>query len=187
MNRRVTALVVAAVVALLAALALFPARSHADVPAVASREALVFEPVRTAGPLASGQALIPAVRQVPTPSPSLPPVPRMAAVRGSGTPQRGQAVGSAASTTGQASWYCGAGSRCTIGHPGGMYAAAGPALRVGDWRGTVVTVTANGYAVRVQLIDWCACTGGRVLDLYGDAFAHLAPLSQGVVKVTVTP
>lgn len=86
---------------------------------------------------------------------------------------------------GVASWYCGNGSPCTRGYPGGLYAAAGPALRVGDWRGRVVLVSANGQSVRVRLIDWCACPNGRVLDLYADAFRRLAPLSQGLVKVTV--
>jgi rare lipoprotein A (peptidoglycan hydrolase) len=48
-----------------------------------------------------------------------------------------------------------------------------------------VTVTANGVSVRAQLADWCACPGGRVIDLYASAFAKLAPLSAGLVKVTV--
>jgi hypothetical protein len=37
---------------------------------------------------------------------------------------------------GLATWFC-----CTAGHPSGLYAAAGPALRVGHWRGRVVTVS----------------------------------------------
>ena len=65
-----------------------------------------------------------------------------------------------------------------------MYAAAGPALRVGDWRGRTVTVTAGGRSVRVTLIDWCACPDGRLIDLYAGAFSRLAPLSRGVVRVT---
>ena len=63
----------------------------------------------------------------------------------------------ATSVTGTASWYCGAGSRCTRGYPGGLYAAAGPALRVGDWRGRRVTVCSGGRCVNVKLIDFCAC------------------------------
>ena len=76
--------------------------------------------------------------------------------------------------------------------PSGV-SAAGPALRAAlgpDWRGTVVTVTANGRSVRTQLGDWCACAdrpgGPTVIDLDDDAFARLAPLSLGVIPVTVT-
>lgn len=34
--------------------------------------------------------------------------------------------------------------------------------------------------------DWCACPNGRLLDPYSDAFSRLAPLSRGIVKVTVS-
>jgi hypothetical protein len=72
----------------------------------------------------------------------------------------------------------------------GFYAAAGPALRRGDWRGTPVIVSANGRSVKVWLTDWCAC-GDRhgdptVIDLSPDAFRVLAPLSQGIVRVEVS-
>jgi rare lipoprotein A (peptidoglycan hydrolase) len=40
--------------------------------------------------------------------------------------------------------------------------------------------------VVVTLIDFCQCPGGRLLDLYSDAFERLGPLSRGVLKVTVT-
>lgn len=89
--------------------------------------------------------------------------------------------------TGTASWYCKPGvSACHYAYSGGMYAAAGPKLRVGNWRGRVVQVCGNGRCVTVKLIDWCACGGGRVIDLYSDAFRRLAPLSQGTVRVTVS-
>lgn len=67
-----------------------------------------------------------------------------------------------------------------------MYAAAGPALRVGDWRGRTVRVCAGGNCVSVKLIDWCGCPSGRVIDLYSDAFRQLAPLSAGTLQVTVS-
>ena len=67
---------------------------------------------------------------------------------------------------GAATWYCKPGrSRCTKGFRwDGAYAAAGPELRaaLGDWRGKVVWV--NG--VRVKLIDFCACSGDHVIDVY---------------------
>ena len=53
-----------------------------------------------------------------------------------------------------------------------------------------MTVTANGFSVRTQLGDWCAC-GDRhgvptVIDLDVAAFRQLAPLSIGVIAVEVT-
>jgi len=97
------------------------------------------------------------------------------------------AAGGSVRATGPASWYCKAGvSICHRAYPGGMYAAAGQKLRVGNWRGRVVQVCGNGSCVSVKLIDWCACGGGRVIDLYSDAFRRLAPLSKGTVKVTVS-
>jgi hypothetical protein len=95
---------------------------------------------------------------------------------------------------GKASWYCGAGSRCTRGYPAsGLYAAAGPALRVGDWRGRTVTVRRLGYdgpcsegpCVQVQLVDFCACRG-KLVDLYRVAFSRLADPSRGIVRVQVS-
>jgi len=67
-----------------------------------------------------------------------------------------------------------------------MYAAAGPGLRVGSWRGRTVRVCGGGTCISVRLIDWCACGNGHLIDLYSDAFRLLAPLSRGTVHVTVT-
>ena len=83
-----------------------------------------------------------------------------------------------ASVTGTATWY--------RYHPG--QAAAGRALRQAlgsGWRGTVVTVTANGHAVRVRLTDSMGRTS-RLIDLDPHDFARLAPLSAGVLRVTVS-
>jgi len=91
------------------------------------------------------------------------------------------------SATGAATWYCKAGvSACHHSYPGGLYAAAGPELRVGNWRGRHVRVCGNGNCVNVTLIDWCACGGNHIIDLYSDAFRHLAPLSAGAVRVKVS-
>jgi rare lipoprotein A (peptidoglycan hydrolase) len=88
---------------------------------------------------------------------------------------------------GSATWYCKSGtSACAAGYPGGMYAAAGPELRIGAWRGRVVKVCGSGACILVKLIDWCACGGSHVIDLYSDAFRRLTPLSSGAVKVTVS-
>jgi rare lipoprotein A (peptidoglycan hydrolase) len=89
--------------------------------------------------------------------------------------------------SGSATWYCKTGvSACHSNYPGGYYAAAGPALRVGDWRGRVVRVCGSGSCVNVRLIDWCACGGPHIIDLYSDAFQRLAPLNAGAVRVTVS-
>lgn len=89
--------------------------------------------------------------------------------------------------SGVPTYYCRAGvSPCTGGYPDGpgtdMFAAAGPSLRVGDWRGRVVTVSANGLSVRVTLIDWCACGDDHFIDLYYDAFKALGFPSQATVS-----
>ena len=90
------------------------------------------------------------------------------------------------SVSGSASWYCRNGSGCVAGHPGGLYAAAGPALRVGNWRGRTVSVCGSGNCVSVTLIDSCWCGTGRVIDLYSDAFSRLTPLSAGTLTVRVS-
>lgn len=73
----------------------------------------------------------------------------------------------------------------------GLTAAAGPELRgaLGDWRGQWVTVESGRRSVTVQITDWCAC-GERhgiptLLDLSDAAFQELAPLSAGVVRVSI--
>jgi hypothetical protein len=82
-----------------------------------------------------------------------------------------------ASISGTATWYATG--------PGAGHAAAGPALRTGDWRGRHVTVCAT-RCVPVVLDDFCQCYGTRVIDLATSDFARLAPLSQGIVTVTVS-
>lgn len=88
---------------------------------------------------------------------------------------------SAPGVAGIASWYGTSGP--------GIYAAAGPALRVGHWRGRTVEVCAGTLCLDVRLVDWCACGdrpgGPTVIDLSRDAFARLAPPSRGLVEVTV--
>lgn len=88
---------------------------------------------------------------------------------------------------GTASGYCRPGvSICTRGFPAaGLYAAAGPALRVGAWRGRLVTVCHRTLCARARLVDWCACPG-RLVDLYGSVFGRLAPLSRGLIRVEVS-
>ncbi len=113
----------------------------------------------------------------PTPKPK-PQVAAAAPKSGSGSARNAR--------SGRASWYCQPGvSACHYAYSGGMYAAAGPALRVGNWRGRTVTVCSGGSCVNVKLIDWCQCYGTRVIDLYSDAFRQLGPLSAGTLSVKV--
>lgn len=118
-------------------------------------------------PMQDADRLLRGMRPVPIESP-------VAAVPPTGHPTPAPKV------TGIASWY-----RYV---PGG--AAAGPALRrfLGpDWRGQVVTVCAT-RCIRVTLSDFCRCdtAGEKLIDLDSDAYAMLAPLRTGIVRVTVT-
>jgi hypothetical protein len=85
----------------------------------------------------------------------------------------------AATVRGRASWY----------GVDGDVAAAGPALRHGHWRGSLVSVCAD-RCVTVRLVDFCQCLRGerseRVIDLSPSAFARLSPLSAGLIRVTVS-
>lgn len=102
--------------------------------------------------------------------------PAVANVATSGGPS-GLTASTPASISGPATWY--------RWHPG--EAAAGPRLRAAlgsHWRGSIVSVCAGG-CVRVVLSDWCACSGGRVVDLDARSFARLAPLNVGVLRVRV--
>jgi hypothetical protein len=99
----------------------------------------------------------------------------------------GPKVGSSHSVRGIATWYCKTGvSVCTSGYPGGMYAAAGAPLRVGNWRGRYVKVCTSSRCITVKLIDWCACGNGHIIDLYSDAFSRLGSTNQGGLSVTVS-
>ena len=87
----------------------------------------------------------------------------------------GRENGSHGSQSGEASWYSFA--------PGGGLTAAHPWLPFG----TVVTVTnlANGKTVQVVINDR-GPFGGRIIDLSDEAFARIAPLSQGVCQVRLS-
>lgn len=78
---------------------------------------------------------------------------------------------------GVASWY--------TYHPG--QAAAGSELRTflgPKWRGQTISVCAS-TCIQVTLTDWCGCPGTRIIDLDRRDFARLAPISRGLVDVTV--
>lgn len=108
---------------------------------------------------------------LPTPTASVKELPEIKI----GTPQPSEEV-----VTGRASWY-------NVGR--GYYAAAGPALRIGSWRGRVIRVCNDQKCIKVKIVDWCQCyrneSRERIIDLSADAFAALFPLSKGLGKVTV--
>ena len=178
-----------------------PAASRQAVGSARVRSAARIEPISDFPVAAPTAASRPApdvpqpvgVTVVPTPTP--PPPPRAAgsgtgtggSSSGGGGGGGGASVGSGNQVSGSASWYCQPGvSACHYQYSGGFYAAAGPALRVGDWRGRAVRVCGGGGCVTVRLIDWCQCYGTRVIDLYSDAFRQIAPLSSGTTRVTVS-
>jgi rare lipoprotein A (peptidoglycan hydrolase) len=151
-----------------------------DVDDASAKKVQAFEAIQDF----AGQATIPAPR--PTPAQraaarSLAKAPVVSKAKQPGVRLTGH------SATGSATWYCKTGvSACHHSYPGGLYAAAGPELRVGNWRGRHVQVCGNGHCVNVTLIDWCACGGNHIIDLYSDAFTRLAPLSAGAVHVKVS-
>jgi hypothetical protein len=114
-------------------------------------------PVPSPETAARTEASVPGAPPVPTPPPTTGTRPASA-----GEPRTSMTL------RGIATWY-----DYRRGH-----AAAG-------WRGTAVLVCAD-RCVRVLLTDWCACPGGRVVDLDRRSFAVLAPPSVGVLRVTVT-
>lgn len=87
-------------------------------------------------------------------------------------------------TSGVASWYCKSGvSRCTRGHPGGMYAAIRRDLLY--LRGKSIKVCDSNNCVTVTVID-CNCgPRANLIDLYSDAYRRLAPLSTGRINVRI--
>lgn len=80
---------------------------------------------------------------------------------------------------GKASWY-GTGRN-------GLYAAACRPLRRAlgpHWRGQRVLVSNGKAAVEVRLNDFCA-SRTKTIDLSDEAFSALAPLSRGILQVTI--
>lgn len=112
----------------------------------------------------------------PTTKPTVKPTPKPAAK---------PVIRSESRVSGVATWYCWPNgnppSRCTLGFSaGGAYGAAGPELRaaLGNWRGKVVYV--NG--VRVKLIDWCACGGNHVVDVYHSTWIKIPHPSNVTIR-----
>jgi rare lipoprotein A (peptidoglycan hydrolase) len=98
---------------------------------------------------------------------------------------RGSLPDTATTIRGTATWYCSGTSACTRGYgPSDLVAAVDP--RLGIARGTRIVVRSGGRSVTVTAVDVCACAGARVIDLTSGAFRRLAPLSRGIIPVTLT-
>jgi hypothetical protein len=100
----------------------------------------------------------------PTTEAPAPPPPPGAEVERSADRQRGQAT-----------WYS---------QPAG-YEARGCAHRTLPF-GTVVTVSSGGRSTTCVVNDRGPYGAGRIIDLDDQVFAELAPLSAGVIEVTIT-
>lgn len=161
------------------------------VPPSTPRPVLVWFPLAThKPPRATTTPTVAPIADFPVPATTAPPArhvkqqPHIKVEPKTGKPpgQKAPPV-SRATVTGVATWYCWPSypSRCTSGYPSsGAYAAAGPELRqaLGHWRGKSVWV--NG--VRVTLIDWCACNGAHVVDVYHSTWLRIPHQS----SVTIT-
>lgn len=79
--------------------------------------------------------------------------------------------------TGIATWY-------RDPRKSGLYAAV-PGWHWGDTPYRLRVCGGRG-CVTVTVSDACGCPGGRIIDLSPLAFSRLAPLSKGVLRVTVT-
>lgn len=132
-------------------------------------------------PTPSLPGLTPDIREPsrkPLARPPAPPQPRPAAVARQVAPvaTKPPTPRYGASVTGFATWYCLPGqSVCPWMAHSGNYAAAGPALRHAlgaHWRGRTVSVCKGTKCVRVKLIDWCACGGNHVIDLFADVMVQ---------------
>ena len=145
----------------------------------------LWTPTETMYPLVVAPQSTIRVGGAPTPTASALATHRpTATVAGSATP----AASMSGNITGVASWYCRPGvSRCTRGHPGGLYAAIRrDLLALRGERVTVCRADQPSVCVVVTIID-CNCgPDANLIDLYSDAYVMLAPLSTGVVRVMVT-
>jgi hypothetical protein len=142
------------------------------------------EPAPLEGSDSAASPAIPGLRGVPVGSDrgGTPPTNDVAAATSlaAGAPTPTGAIGTVL-LGGYATWY----------ETPGLTAAAGPVLRdvLGDWRGQYVTVEGDGASVTVRLTDFCACRDRHglptLLDLSDAAFSELAPLSAGVIRVSI--
>lgn len=158
-------------------------RLFATILAIALIFALAFF---VASKLAEGAALRGAVQQgvVPLAMPAyagpeqLPGAPSLP----SGAPEDVAIAGPLWSGT--ATWYCSSSSTCTHGYgPNDLVGAIDRSLGIA--KGELVVVRFRHRSVTVRIVDVCACGGARLIDLTSGAFQRLAPLSYGVLPVTL--
>ena len=115
--------------------------------------------------------------RVAQPSVGSSPAPRREARSVAAPPSPAVVMPAAAGISGVATWFR---------SPSGV-SAAGPALRSAlgpGWRGTSVRVCHADRCIVTVLGDTMAAD--RLIDLHAPLFARLAPLSRGVLRVTLT-
>lgn len=110
------------------------------------------------------------------------PQPPSAARAGTSQPPTGPITEPAAVAGGLATWCAPTPTHCQS-WGGDAHLAAVPDFHFGD-RPYRVVVHYRGHRTTVTVVSFCAC-GGRIIDLSPAAFADLAPLSHGVIEVTV--
>lgn len=91
---------------------------------------------------------------------------------------------------GTATFYCRPGEQgtanCTAGYGPDDLVAAIDRRDTPYRKGDLVRVSHGGESVVVRIVDVCACKGSRLIDLTSGAFERLAPLSRGVISVSLS-
>jgi hypothetical protein len=167
---------------------LFTANVGAEVPTVIApvtgfRPVATYEAPQPVETIEVAPTAIPGPWRSPEASATPRPTPRPPAPKTQKPPpaKAGTSTSSGHRIIGVATWFCEPGvSVCTRGFPAsGAYAAAGPELRaaLGSWRGKTVYV--NG--IPIKLIDWCACGGDHVIDVYHSTWLRIPHPNHAVV------
>lgn len=92
--------------------------------------------------------------------------------------------GESSAIRGLATWCAPTPTRCQS-WGGSAKLGAVPTFRYGDKPYLVDVCNRAGACVTVKVVSYCGCPGDRVIDLSPSAFVRLAPLSRGVIPVTV--
>ena len=142
--------------------------------------ALPSFPVTVAWPTGAPQAVVSAKSHLHW-RPTVGELPGGSARPGSGAPLPETAT----ILSGLATWYCATSSACTRGYGPRDLVAAIDRKDTPYRKGDRVRVRSGGKSVVVRIVDVCACRGRRVIDLTSGAFSRLAPLSRGVIPVTL--
>lgn len=102
-----------------------------------------------------------------------------------GAERLGNATGNLSpSSSGQATWCAPTPTQCQS-WGGDAHLGAVPSFRWGDPE-YLARVCHDGHCTVVRVVSYCGCPGNRIIDLSPAAFRELAPLSRGVIPVTLS-